>query len=537
MKWIALLASFFVLTGSALAAGSDDQYLDIYNHILQGDSLLQSGQNRAAAERYTEAQAELLRLQADHPDWNPQVVKYRLDYLASKLKTLAPFAPSANAPSTNAPSPAPTVLAPTPPPLSPDIQQEMAALQERIRSLTDANSDLSRRLKEALSVQPAGASSADMTRAQQKILALQKEKDLLTVTLEQERAAHAPGASPSTAPGEHAEVVRLKDALADSDKKLAEANSEIDSLRAARSAPVEAPSDATQVTQERDKLKAEVAQLSKDLADSEAHQQAAPVTPAPAPETAPVAPAGPNPEVEQLQARLAVLEAQPVPLTPEETAILKEGAVHPTAAIPVPVSRPHHVLHSSKDLPPGAGPLMADAARASMERDYNKAEQKYLAVLSEDENNVYVLTYLANAQYAAGHLDACEKTVRRALALDPEDPATLFLLGILRYRQNKLDAAFDALSRSAEYNPTNAGTQNFLGCVLADKGLKPAAETALRKALQVDPDYADAHYNLALLYASEKPPSPELARWHYKRALDLGHPKSPNLEKLLPQDQ
>jgi tetratricopeptide (TPR) repeat protein len=203
----------------------------------------------------------------------------------------------------------------------------------------------------------------------------------------------------------------------------------------------------------------------------------------------------------------------------------------PAAATP---ADPKHAVHSSKDLPPGAGALMADALRASMERDYATAEQKYREILRQDKNNVYVLAHLANAQFAANRLDDCEKTITKALAVDADDPPSLYFLGILRYRQEKLDAALDALSRSAKFNPTNSGTQNYLGIVLAEKGLRPAAETALRKALQLDPNYADAHYNLALVYAGEKPPSPALARWHYDRAVTLGHAKNPDLEKMLP---
>lgn len=185
------------------------------------------------------------------------------------------------------------------------------------------------------------------------------------------------------------------------------------------------------------------------------------------------------------------------------------------------------------DLPPGAGALWADALRASMERDYETAEQKFKDVLRQDETNVYVLAHLAEAQLADSHLADCEKTVRRALAVDPNDPASLYTMGLLRYRQDKLDEAQAALSLSAEYNPTNAATQNYLGCVLAAQGLRPAAETALRKALQSDPEYADAHFNLAVVYAGNKPPSPELARWHYKRAIAMGHARSASLEKLM----
>jgi tetratricopeptide (TPR) repeat protein len=270
-------------------------------------------------------------------------------------------------------------------------------------------------------------------------------------------------------------------------------------------------------------------------------------------------------QVEQLQARLAVLEANPVPYTAEELALLDKAptpapdapatapsaaaapAAPATAAPATPAASPPAVapaapaetaaqarhVYSTKDLPPGAGALWAEALRASMDRDYETAEQKFNEVLRQDETNVYVLAHLAEAQMAAGHLPACERTLRLALAVDPNDPASLYSVGLLRYRQGKLEEALSALSLSARFNPTNAATQNYLGCALAEKGLRPAAETALRKALQSDPDYSDAHFNLAVVYAGNHPPSLALARWHYKRALALGHGASASLEKLL----
>ena len=51
--------------------------------------------------------------------------------------------------------------------------------------------------------------------------------------------------------------------------------------------------------------------------------------------------------------------------------------------------------------------------------------------------------------------------------------------------------------------------------------------------MEADPQYAAAHYSLAFVYAVEKPPSVALARWHYQRAVELGHEKSQELEKLL----
>jgi tetratricopeptide (TPR) repeat protein len=257
------------------------------------------------------------------------------------------------------------------------------------------------------------------------------------------------------------------------------------------------------------------------------------MTPATPSQPAPAAAAASSAELEQLRARLAVLEAAAVPYTAEERAVLKSPTAARLTVPPAAAREPASKVHSVKDLSPGAATIMRDAEMDATTRRYDDAEKKYLQVLQQDENNIYVLAKLGSAEFAAGRLDDCEKNTRRALALDPNDPGALYLLGILRYRQEKLDEAFDALSRSASFNPTNQSTQYFLGCVLADKGLRSEAETALRKALDLDPNFADAHFSLALVYAAQTPPSLEMARFHYQKALDLGHAKNASLDKML----
>ena len=71
------------------------------------------------------------------------------------------------------------------------------------------------------------------------------------------------------------------------------------------------------------------------------------------------------------------------------------------------------------------------------------------------------------------------------------------------------------------------------GVTLSHKGQRVAAETALRKALQLDNTYAPAHNNLAVIYLSQTPSLPQLARWHYQKALATGQPHNPELEKML----
>jgi tetratricopeptide (TPR) repeat protein len=511
MRWIALAALFLALAGAARAAGPDDEYLDIYTEILQGDSLLQNGHPAAAAAKFRQALTDLQQLKAGHPYWNSDVVNFRLDYLAQQLQALAKDLPPTNAP--------PLAAAPPPTPAS-----ELDGLREQVRALTDANSELQNKLKEALSVQPAVVSPGELAKANAQIVALQKERDLLAVALAQAKTASP--AEAGTAAG--TEIARLKESLD-------AANRQIETLKSSRAA------------KEEEKLRKELAARTKDLADIEAHGgQSSPALQAQLKQLqlqrddlqkqlAALSSAGA--EADQLRARLAVLEAKAVPYTPEELALLDKNPAPLPASLPAEPAERKHPVHTMKDLPTGVGELMTKATRESMAGNYAAAAAIYQQILSQDENNVFVLAFLAKAQLAQDQLPECEKTVQRALALDPDDPVSLYLLGVLRYRQHMLDEALNALSRSAQFNPTNAPTQYYLGRVLQEKGLRPAAETALRKALAADPDAPEAHYSLAFIYATAKPPSPALARWHYKRAVDLGHPKSPELEKLLAPPQ
>jgi tetratricopeptide (TPR) repeat protein len=555
MRWTCVLAFLLLLTGVSRAGGPDDQYLDIYNQILQADNMRQNGHTRDAAAKYLEAQKGLILLKQAHPAWNTEVVSFRLDYLSDQLQSMAKAAQAAPAVPATAPAPAAA-------PVNPAAQ--IAGLQEQISSLMADKGALENKLKEALSVQPAAVSPVELAKAQEKITALEKEKDLLTVALEQAKAAK-PVPTPAPEPDKlaQAEIEQLKNSLADAKKQIATDTIQMEALKQAQ-ASAQSTAD---IAAERDKLKEELAARTKQLADAEARPDQTvvelrakladverqrdelqaklaavppPVAPQAPPATAPPAAGTVDAQVDQLRARLAVLEAQAVPYTPEELAVLKKEPLPASIQAPTPPAEHKHAVRSKKDLPPGTAAMMDEVTRAAGERDYATAEKILLDILHQDENNVYVLEYLANTQLVLGQLAECEKTVMRALALDPEDPPCLQFLGILRYNQKKLDEALNALSRSAKYLPTtNATTQYYLGRVLEEKGLRSAAEAAFRKTLEVEPNYSDAHFNLAFIYALEKPPSLALARWHYQRALDLGHEKSFDLEKMLavPQAQ
>jgi tetratricopeptide (TPR) repeat protein len=177
--------------------------------------------------------------------------------------------------------------------------------------------------------------------------------------------------------------------------------------------------------------------------------------------------------------------------------------------------------------------LVAEAHRYYANKELDKAEEKYRQVLQLDKSNVPTLANLAAIELELGHLETAEINITQAVALAPDNPNSLFVLGRLKFSQRKYDEAIDAFSRAAKLDPQNAQAQYYLGLTLGEKGLRGPAETALRKAIQIDPAFGDAHNSLAVIYITQQPPLTELARWHYQKALAAGYPKNSELEKLL----
>ena len=64
-------------------------------------------------------------------------------------------------------------------------------------------------------------------------------------------------------------------------------------------------------------------------------------------------------------------------------------------------------------------------------------------------------------------------------------------------------------------------------------GADAVKEAALRKAIQLKPGWGDAHYLLAVLYATQQPNYKELAQYHYKKAIAGGAGRNLELEKWM----
>ncbi len=693
MRRISALLLLLSMLCIARAEGPDDDYIQIYTLIQQGDTASQNGDQRAAAERYFEAQNALKKLQASYPNWNEKVVKYRLNYVSEKLAPLASFLPKTEGPTTG-----PAVVKKMTPA---EMEKQLQQLNQQVQQLSEERDDLKGKLEEAFSVKT--VNPRELRKAEDRIVALEKERDLLRANLEEQKgrekkiaqqvreevakatkedakriasleaqqdvllqkldtakkevsqasslrqdkiraleqqrdelktklaAAEKDSAKNRGSELEAARIRQLEQKLEDANRQLAGLNSlrqdlqardlevrrlqrieaerdelkqrlaalssrpdevkpielrpaegegvkqlqkELDAARkelaalqishqevirardeqSRKLADLQAERDALQkkignattqversqtstvdlaalkrVEEERDRLKKDLDATIKELADLEASKDEDSLKKrvTQAAETKKVQEELAA-QIEQLRSKLQVYETKPEPFTAEELALFKK---------PEPqVVKVEKVEKTSEDKAPiaaNAAPLVSEAERAFTAHHFEDAEAKYKQALKQDDKNASILANLAATQLAMNKVDDAEQSIKRALELQPNDAFNLLVLGKIKFTQNKYDEALDALSRSARLNPNNAETQNYLGITLSEKGQRQPAEAALRAAIKLQPDNGSAHHNLAIVYATQKPPFLELARWHYQKALELGHPKNAELERLL----
>jgi len=130
-------------------------------------------------------------------------------------------------------------------------------------------------------------------------------------------------------------------------------------------------------------------------------------------------------------------------------------------------------------------------------------------------------------------LKQAEDSLRKALAIAPEDSFSWCTLGIVYYSQEKYDDAVNALTKSLAINSKNATAHNYLGITAAQKGWMEAAQKELETALQLDAKYADAWFNLAVVMATKTPANKPEAKKAYDKAVELGAAPDAAMEALV----
>ena len=555
----------------ACAEGLDDQYVRIYNLIQEADALVATGQKSQGRDKYLSAQAALRELRRTNPAWNEAVVQYRLNYISEKLRLASDSLEGA--PTNTRPSPE---------------TDPIKILQEQVRQLTMQKEQLQSRLREALAAQPASVDPKEMSKSAEVIKELQKEVEVLKVRLGQAEARPDKPVSPAQYQQTQRALADAREKISDQARLISALNLEKEALQSQllsaakpdqgkpltgedaasrpQSSPVkkeaENPAALAALGRQIDGLRKELAvQHSRNevliaekkilderlerLEKSRDAELAAAKSELEAARAAALnernAARSNVEEIERLKREsdllrtnldTAVIELHGALARLQEIEMERAGKSSGDLSVALvsgnrvggkknsgdsskaPDSRTNTGLEISKQS--GADPK-SDQPRSGRDKDEDAINLAHLAAIQMDDNR----------------LVAAERTLKEALVKQPGNPMSLLLLGELRVRQRDFEAALEPLSQAAQLDPQSAEAHNFLGLTLMEKGLRAPAESAMLRAVQLSPHYGDAHYNLAVFYVRQQPPSYELARQHYQQALDSGHSSDTNMERLL----
>lgn len=164
---------------------------------------------------------------------------------------------------------------------------------------------------------------------------------------------------------------------------------------------------------------------------------------------------------------------------------------------------------------------------------YEEAEKSYREYLEYRPKSVVCLCNLALVKMATKKHEEAQQFLEKAIAIQSNYGFAYYLLGRNFFQQNRLDEALNRLNESLHYDPKNPRAHNCVGVISSQKGFVNRAEGAFTEAVKLDPDFGDAHFNLAVLYATREKPDPNRAAEHYNRAVLLGVPRDTAIESYL----
>jgi len=219
-------------------------------------------------------------------------------------------------------------------------------------------------------------------------------------------------------------------------------------------------------------------------------------------------------------------------IPPAQTQVIDQ-TVTKTTTTPTDTSTDPTQFSTKARLPDDMRETAQEAADLFKNQKYDDSAAKYQSIIDKYPESLYAWSNLGVVRFQQGKFDDALKALQQAVKLSPTDAFSYSNLGIVYYQLNQFENAIDALNAAKALDPNDPKTHNYLGCACSQKGWSEVAEKEFRKAIELDPNFGDAHFNLALVYATQKPPLLELARREYNRALELGIAKDARLEKLL----
>ena len=190
-------------------------------------------------------------------------------------------------------------------------------------------------------------------------------------------------------------------------------------------------------------------------------------------------------------------------------------------------------LGAAGTLPADTTSISQKAAAAFSKKDWPAARAAYQEMLTVDAENALAWANLGAVEQQAGQTKQALECFEKSVLFNPGLVQSWNALGLLHSAKGDTYQAMSMFSRAIHEDPEDARAHNFLAITIRDLGWNAAAEAELQRAIELNPQYGIAHFNLALLYVDQKPPSTELAKRHYQKALALGVEKDEIVERRL----
>src|SRR5208283_5382364 len=102
---------------------------------------------------------------------------------------------------------------------------------------------------------------------------------------------------------------------------------------------------------------------------------------------------------------------------------------------------------------------------------------------------------IAVQHHQGGRLQAAEQIYRKILAIVPDQPDALHLLGVIAHQIGQPEVAVEYVERAIALQGNAAFYHNTLGEAYRALGRIPEAVACFRRALEMKPDYVEAHSN------------------------------------------
>lgn len=165
--------------------------------------------------------------------------------------------------------------------------------------------------------------------------------------------------------------------------------------------------------------------------------------------------------------------------------------------------------------------------------DFSAAERAFRKILTVEPQNVYALCNLGVAQLRLNNNEEAADTLMRAQAYNFDLEFPHFARGVALLRVGRFDDAVEELTDALKLNDKNAAAWHTLGLIAIKRGQREQAKQNFLKAVALDTNCAEAHFNLAVIFATEATPQYDAARRHYKAAINSGAARDSGLDKLL----